>query len=368
MIDKRLFKRLDYPFLILVILITALGIVIISSATHANPFTGGDYHFVKMQLIWFLLGLGVMIVVISIDYRTFGRLSNIIYGVNIILLLLVLLIAKPTMGAARWISVGPFRFQPSEFAKIAVILTLARYLEKKEGKINNVKELLLLLIYVGIPTAMIMKQPDLGTSLVLIAIFFGMIFIGGVNFKLILGLISSGIFLAPIMWSFLKTYQKKRILVFLNPNMDPLGAGYHVIQSKIAVGSGGFLGKGLYQGTQNQLNFLPEQHTDFIFSVLGEELGFVGGAFLLILYMLLILRGLHLATKSRDMYGMLIIIGVIVMFTFHIFINIGMTIGIMPVTGLPLPFMSYGGSSFLTNMIAVGLVLNVGMRRYKILF
>ena len=213
-----------------------------------------------------------------------------------------------------------------------------------------------------------MKQPDLGSSMVLLAIFFVMMFAGGANIKLLSGLILSGVLLAPIAWFSLEGFQKKRILVFLNPNMDPLGAGYHVIQSKIAVGSGGLLGKGLYRGTQNQLQFLPEQHTDFIFSVLGEELGFIGGILLLVLYLFLILRMLNIASKSKDLYGMLIIVGVITMFTFHIFINIGMTIGIMPITGLPLPFMSYGGSSFITNMIAVGLVLNVGMRRYKILF
>ncbi|HHU69106.1 MAG TPA: rod shape-determining protein RodA [Thermoanaerobacterales bacterium] len=368
MIDKRLLKRFDYGLLILVVIISCIGIIIISSATNSTSAEAKDYYYVKMQLMWFAVGLAAMLVAISIDYRVIGKYVNIIYVINIIFLLVVFFAGKSAKGATRWIMIGPFRFQPSEFAKIATILTLAKYIEKKEGNINDIKELLLALLYVGFPIILIMKQPDLGSSMVLLAIFFVMMFAGGANIKLLSGLILSGVLLAPIAWFSLEGFQKKRILVFLNPNMDPLGAGYHVIQSKIAVGSGGLLGKGLYRGTQNQLQFLPEQHTDFIFSVLGEELGFIGGILLLVLYLFLILRMLNIASKSKDLYGMLIIVGVITMFTFHIFINIGMTIGIMPITGLPLPFMSYGGSSFITNMIAVGLVLNVGMRRYKILF
>lgn len=367
MIDKRLLKRFDYVLLILVVIISCIGIITISSATNSSSAETKNYFYVKMQLIWLSVGLVAMLAAISIDYRVIGKYVNILYAINIIFLLLVLFMGKSAMGATRWIMIGPFKFQPSEFAKIAIILTLAKYIEKKEGNINNIKDFFLALLFVGFPVALIMKE-DLGSSMVLLAIFFVMMFAGGTNIKYLLGLILSGVLLAPIAWFSLDDFRKKRILVFLNPNMDPLRAGYNAIQSKIAVGSGGLLGKGLYKGTQNQLDFLPVQHTDFIFSVLGEELGFIGGFLLLVLYLFFILRMLNIASKSKDLYGMLIIIGVITMFASHIFINIGMTIGIMPITGLPLPFMSYGGSSFITNMIAVGLVLNVGMRRYRILF
>jgi len=367
MIDKRLFRRFDYGLLILIVIISCIGILTIASATNSGSREIKNYYYIKMQFIWLGVGLVFMFGIISIDYRITGKYVNIIYGMSIALLLMVLFMGKSAKGATRWIMLGPFRFQPSEFAKLATILILAKYIEKKKGKITEIKDFLVALIYVGVPVMLIMKE-DLGSSMVLLAIFFVMMFAGGTNIKLLSGLVVTGILMAPIIWFSMGSFQKKRILVFLNPKMDPLGAGYHAIQSKIAVGSGGLLGKGLYKGTQNQLDFLPEQHTDFIFSVLGEEFGFIGSLFLVALYLFLILRMLNIASRSKDLYGMLTIIGITTMFVSHIFINIGMTIGIMPITGLPLPFMSYGGSSFITNMIAVGLVLNIGMRRYKILF
>lgn len=366
-INKKLLKKFDYPFLLIVTLIVGIGLLTISSATHVNR-PENSYHYVKMQVLWFVLGLIVMIVVISFDYRILGKFAKVIYAGNILMLLSVFFIGKRVMGAQRWINLGAFGIQPSELAKIAIIITLAKHLEAKKGKLENIKDLIPIFIHIGVPMLLIMKQPDLGTSLVFIAILFGMLFIAGIGYQVLFGMLAVGVLSIPVLWNFLKDYQKKRILVFLNPNMDPLGSGYHVIQSMIAIGSGRLMGKGIFKGTQNQLDFLPEQHTDFIFSVLGEELGFIGGFVLLFLFFLLIMRGLHLASQSKDVFGMLIIIGVISMFTFHVLVNIGMTMGIMPVTGLPLPFMSYGGSSMLTNMIAVGLVLNVGMRRSKILF
>ena len=220
----------------------------------------------------------------------------------------------------------------------------------------------------AVPMMLIARQPDLGTALVLVAMTFGMMFIAGISYKMLAGIISAGILSLPLFWQILKPYQRDRILVFFNPYLDPLGKGYHVIQSKIAIGSGKLFGKGLYQGTQSQLDFLPVKHTDFIFAVLGEELGFVGGVILISLYFMLLYYSIRVAFKARDLLGTYMVVGVISMWAFQILVNIGMNVGIMPVTGIPLPFMSYGGSSFIMNMMAAGLVLNVGMRRQKILF
>jgi rod shape determining protein RodA len=364
--DPKLLKNVDYPILIIIILITVMSVLIISSATHATA-PGGSFHYAKMQIIWFCLGLVAMMLIMALDYHTIAQWSNIIYVLNIGALLAVMIIGKETMGAQRWIPIGPFSFQPSEFAKLATIITLAKHIERKKH-LNSIGDLAPIFLHVALPMILIMKQPDLGTSLVLMAIMFGMLFIGGISYKLLGEVIGAGILSTPVLWHFLKDYQKKRLLVFLNPNVDPLGDGYHVIQSKIAIGSGRLLGKGLFQGTQNQLDFLPEQHTDFIFAVLGEELGFVGGLFLFVLFFSLIYRTIQVAFKARDLLGTYMVIGIATMWTFQAMVNIGMTLGIMPVTGIPLPFMSYGGSSFLMNMMAVGLVLNVGMRRQKILF
>ncbi|ADL07513.1 rod shape-determining protein RodA [Thermosediminibacter oceani] len=364
--EPKLLKNLEYQIIIVIVLIAALSILTISSATHATA-PGGSFHYTKMQFIWFLLGLLMMAAVLMMDYHTIAMLSNAIYIVNLVMLLVVLFMGKTTMGAQRWIPIGPFSFQPSEFSKLAVIITLAKYLDKKKT-INSLKDLILVFVHVGTPMLLIMKQPDLGTSLVLLAIMFGMIFVAGTNPRLLLGTIAAGVASLPVLWQFLHDYQEMRILIFLNPNLDPLGYGYHVIQSKIAIGSGRFLGKGLFQGTQNQLDFIPEQQTDFIFAVLGEELGFIGGMFLLILFFTLIYRTIRIAFRSRDVLGTYMATGVASMWAFQVLVNVGMTMGLMPVTGIPLPFMSYGGSSLLMNMMAVGLVLNIGMRRQKILF
>ncbi|MCG0275262.1 MAG: rod shape-determining protein RodA [Thermosediminibacteraceae bacterium] len=363
--DPKLLRYLDYRLITVIVLITILSILTISSATHATA-PGGSFHYTKMQIIWFLLGLVAMAIILMIDYHTISMLSNAIYIVNLIFLVIVLFLGRTTMGAQRWIPIGSFGFQPSEFSKLAIIITLARFLDKK--KVENLKDLIQVFIHVGIPMLLIMKQPDLGTSLVLLAIMFGMLFVSGVSVKLLLGTVAAGIAALPVFWQFLHDYQKMRILIFLNPNLDPLGFGYHVIQSKIAIGSGRILGKGLFQGTQNQLDFIPEQQTDFIFAVLGEELGFIGGMLLLLLFFILIYRTIQIAFRARNALGTYMAAGVASMWIFQVLVNVGMTMGLMPVTGIPLPFMSYGGSSFLMNMMAVGLVLNIGMRRQKILF
>lgn len=363
--DKKLLKNIEYPILIAIILLTILSVTMISSATNAT--TSGNFYTTRMQIIWFCVGTILMLTVISIDYHSFSSWYKIIYAVNIFLLILVLLVGEKGGGAQRWLDVGPFTLQPSEFAKLAAILTLASHLEKKKS-LNTPKDLVSVILHIAPIMLLIAKQPDLGTSLVLVAISFGMTFAAGLSYKLLGEAICCGLLGLPIFWHFLKEYQKDRILIFFNPYLDPLGRGYHVIQSKIAIGSGKIFGKGLYNGTQNQLNFLPVKHTDFIFAVLGEELGFIGGVILLLLYFVLIYYSLRVAFKARDLLGTYMVVGIVSMWLFQILVNMGMNMGIMPVTGIPLPFMSYGGSSFLMNMMAAGVVINVGMRRQKILF
>ncbi|HQA61143.1 MAG: rod shape-determining protein RodA [Tepidanaerobacteraceae bacterium] len=364
--NRKLLKNIEYPVLIAIVLLTILSVVIISSATHATS-PEGSFRTARMQVMWFLAGLVAMFFVISIDYHSFAHWSNVIYVINILVLLLVLFSGEEGGGAQRWIGIGSFRLQPSEFAKLALVITLSRHLEKKKS-LNTLQDLLTVFLHMAVPMMLIARQPDLGTALVLVAMTFGMMFIAGISYKMLAGIISAGILSLPLFWQILKPYQRDRILVFFNPYLDPLGKGYHVIQSKIAIGSGKLFGKGLYQGTQSQLDFLPVKHTDFIFAVLGEELGFVGGVILISLYFMLLYYSIRVAFKARDLLGTYMVVGVISMWAFQILVNIGMNVGIMPVTGIPLPFMSYGGSSFIMNMMAAGLVLNVGMRRQKILF
>lgn len=364
--NRKLLKNIEYPVLIAIVLLTILSVVIISSATHATS-PEGSFRTARMQVMWFLAGLVAMFFVISIDYHSFAHWSNVIYVINILVLLLVLFSGEEGGGAQRWIGIGSFRLQPSEFAKLALVITLSRHLEKKKS-LNTLQDLLTVFLHMAVPMMLIARQPDLGTALVLVAMTFGMMFIAGISYKMLAGIISAGILSLPLFWQILKPYQRDRILVFFNPYLDPLGKGYHVIQSKIAIGSGKLFGKGLYQGTQSQLDFLPVKHTDFIFAVLGEELGFVGGVILISLYFMLLYYSIRVAFKARDLLGTYMVVGVISMWAFQILVNIGMNVGIMPVTGIPLPFMSYGGSSFIMNMMAAGFVLNVGMRRQKILF
>lgn len=365
MLNKKLWKNFDFGLLITVILICALSIVVISSASHA--IETGSYKKVIVQSFAILFGIILLFIITLFDYNQISRLSKIIYILNILVLISVLFVGKVSNGAQSWIHIGPIDIQPSEFSKIAIILTLANTF-KDMDEVRSFKDLIGPLIHVGIPFIIVMLQPDLGTALVFIAIFIGMLFISGVRPKVFGGLIAAGLAMLPVAYKILKPYQRNRLLSFINPNLDPMGSGYHVIQSKIAIGSGMFWGKGLYNGSQTQLYYLPEAWTDFIYSVVGEELGFIGAASLILLYGIMLYKCWRIAFMAKDKYGYLIAVGIISMFTFHIFENIGMTVGIMPITGIPLPFMSYGGSSIVANMIAIGLLLNIGMRRQKINF
>jgi rod shape determining protein RodA len=249
-----------------------------------------------------------------------------------------------------------------------MIISLATMLEERVGKLNNIHDLLPVAAYVGVPFLLVLKQPDLGTSLVFMAIFFGMVFTCGINLRLLGGIFATGIAMMPLLWHFLKDYQKMRIMVFMDPNVDPLGSGYHIIQSKIAIGSGMLFGKGLFEGTQSQLDFLPENHTDFIFAVVGEELGFIGVVVLLLLYLVVLWRGVQIAQDASDIFGRLLAVGITSMLAFHVLVNVGMTLGIMPVTGIPLPLMSYGVSSLTTNIVAIAILLNIQLRKKKLEF
>jgi len=354
-------KHIDFSIIAAVVIIVIIGLLAISSATGARE--SGDYSTVRMQIIWFIAGIAAMIAVISIDTEFIYRMAPYIYGFCLILLVAVLVIGKVRNGAKSWLGFGGLGIQPSEFAKLGVIIMIAKVMSSYEDGVKTFKQFAVVLFYLAIPLMLILKQPDLGTALVFIAIILGMFIIGGINYKFMLLLIGAGIIAVPLAWKYvLEDYQKARLLIFLDPYSDPTGYGFNVIQSMIAIGSGQITGRGLYKGTQSQYNFVPEQYTDFIFSVIGEELGFVICALVIGLYAYIIFKSIRISSKAKDRFGMLVVIGIVSMLMFQIFENIGMTMGIMPITGIPLPFMTYGGSSLLTNMIAIGLVLNIGMR------
>lgn len=367
-LSKRLLRRTDLTLIVAAVAIVIMSLVIIGSATHVNTPSEERYWFVQRQGISIVIDIALAAFLMNFDYKILQRYGNHFYVFNLILLILVMLVGQTALGAQRWIALGPISIQPSEFSKLIMIIALAAMLEKRGGKINTITDLAPVATYVGVPFLLVLKQPDLGTSLVFLAIFFGMVFVAGVRLRLLLGIFGAGLAAMPVLWHFLKDYQKMRIMVFMDPNVDPLGAGYHIIQSKIAIGSGMLFGKGLFGGTQSQLNFLPENHTDFIFSVVGEELGFVGCAILLLLYLVVLWRGIRIAQDASDMFGRLLAVGITSMIAFHVLINVGMTMGIMPVTGIPLPLMSYGVSSLTTNIMAIAILLNIQLRRQKLLF
>lgn len=373
--DRRLLRNLDLLLIAVTLLLIGYGMVVVYSATHALGEGDNPLYYVKRQAQWCVLGIVAAAVVVGLDYRVYRKWVRIIYLGTLALLVAVIFLAPTIMGADRWLVLGPIRLQPSEFAKIAVIITLARHLEEKED-LSQFRSLISPLLHVALPMGLILLQPDFGTALVFAAIALGMLFFAGANPRHLMFLILGGIgaiSLAAFLSSrglvpLLQEYQVKRLTAFLDPYADRMGDGWNVIQSMIAIGSGGFFGKGLFGGSQTQLNFLPARHTDFIFSVIGEEFGFIGALLLLGLFVVLFWRMLRAVVVAKDRFGSLIAAGVTSMFFFHVLVNIGMTLGIMPVTGITLPFISQGGSSLFTNLIAVGLVLNVVLRRRKIQF
>lgn len=365
MLDARLRKNMDFALLTIMALIVTLGIVTIYSATRD---TTARYH-VK-QLVWFGLGCVAMGGMASVEYTRFTRLAKPLYITNLCLLLLVWRFAPKIKGSARWINIGSFQFQPSEFAKLILIICLAVYILHRLDTIRQLPTLLGSFLYIAVPTALIYKQPDLGTALVLLSIWFGMTYIAGARLRHLALFLVCGIALFSLLWKTgqIKPYQKNRILVFMNPEIDPKDAGWQVKQARIAIGSGQVWGKGIGQGTQVQGKFIPENHTDFIFTVVGEEGGFAVSAALVLLYTGLLWRGAVTILHAEDMLGRLLAAGIVSMYAFHVIVNIGMNIGILPMTGVPLPLFSYGGSSMILNMAAVGLLLGIGMRRNRLMF
>ncbi|MBN2285089.1 MAG: rod shape-determining protein RodA [Tissierellales bacterium] len=362
-INKKFWKRFDFLLVITVIILSIYGLVIIQSATAS--MSEGSARYVNRQLISFIMGFVVMLVLIFIDYEIYSKLYIPIYVLCNLLLIAVLIFGfgEEQWGARSWLSIGGLAFQPSEVVKFGLIISLAKYIDVNKETINHPLTLLKILIFVGIPIFLILLQPDFGTAMVFVFFILVMLFIGGLNIRYFVFFIILGLIMIPILGATLDAYQIDRIKVFLDPELDPQGAGYQVLQSKLAIGSGLIYGRGLFQGVQNQYGFLPAKQTDFIFAVIGEELGLLGGMLLILLYSFLIYRLIRIAKYAHDMFGSLIVIGITSMMFFHIFENIGMTIGLTPVTGIPLPFISYGGTFMLINMISVGLALSVAVKR-----
>lgn len=364
---RRILKNIEWGILICVVLLIAIGLVALFSATQES-----SQDELKRQIIWLVISIPIMILVICIDYEVIAKISPIFYGIILILLLLVLFTTSVN-GAKSWFNLGLFSFQPSEFAKIFVILMFSYVITKiqKNGKdeISRPTRLLLILLIVAVPILLIIKQPDYGTAVAFLVATIFMLFTAGIKKRYIICTILLIAIAVPLLYFFvLPEHAKTRIDVFLNPNLDPRGAGYNIIQSKLAVGAGELFGMGLLKGNQTQLGFLYPKTTDFIFSVIGEEMGFVATAGIVILYVILITKAIYVAKTAKDDLGSYIAMGIAGIFLFHMLENIGMTIGLLPITGVPLPFVSYGGSSLLTNLILVALLLNISGRRQKAIF
>lgn len=368
-IDRRLIKNFDWTSFLIVLFLSLVGILTIYSATRP-VIEGNQPDFYIKQMIWLILSIIILFLLVSIDYIWIIRLAPYLYAFGILLLALVFLIGKTGMGAQRWLKIGSLSFQPSEIFKIIYIIMLSYYLSLTKGTIDK-KFLLKIFFYITVvPFILLIKQPDLGTSLIIVVMFFSLIIYKGLEKRLLLLFIVISIislpFLGHIFWEGLKDYQKERLIAFIDPDIDPSGIGYQLNQSKITIGSGRFLGKGYLKGTQGPFRFLPEKHTDFIFAVFAEEWGFVGSTGLILLYLFLILRGLDTANKAKDEFGRFLSLGICFMFITYTVVNIGMTLGLMPVVGIPLPFMSYGGTALLSNFIAIALLINVRMRRFEL--
>ncbi len=363
-IDRRLLFNFDWILLGLILLISLVGLLNIYSAGYSLDNLRQETLYLK-QGQWIIIGLVLMGVVTCFDYRFICRYAYVIYAISVFLLVLVALYGYATHGSQRWIVLGGFFFQPSELVKLTIIIALAKYFDDHVMERNySLRDLYMPFLIVLIPFLFILKQPDLGTALILMFLMLSITFFMGIEWRSLLLACTGGIILIPLSWLFLKDYQKDRILAFFNPESDPLGSGYHILQSIIAVGSGGIFGKGYLRGTQTQLKFLPVQQTDFVFSVFAEEWGFIGCIILVAMFLILILWCLKIALHSRDLLGMLLSFGITMLVFWEVFINIGMVLGMLPVVGIPLPFLSYGGSSMVVLMTAMGLLLNVSMRRF----
>ncbi|MDE2058345.1 MAG: rod shape-determining protein RodA [candidate division NC10 bacterium] len=363
LIPRRVLPVLDWRLVASAAGLAALSVLIIysTSGMHASLFRRSLY---LKQAIWVVMGLSAMILLCLVPYRTTWSLAYPLYAFLLIALVLVALTGRTGLGAQRWLSIGSFAFQPSEFMKLSLIILLARYFEDRKEELCAPRIFIVPILLTLLPTVFVLRQPDLGTAIMLLLICASILAVMGLKIRyfVLVGAVGSAV--APVLWNFLHDYQKNRVLVLMYPDMDPMGVGYHVAQSKIAVGSGGVIGKGWMAATQSQLNFLPENHTDFIFAGLAEQWGFIGSLGLLLIYAYLLSRGLRLAKDAHDLFTMITSFGIVSMMAWQVVINIGMVTGIMPVVGIPLPLLSYGGSSMLVNMLAVGLLLNLHKHRY----
>lgn len=364
-LDDKYAKNFDFIMLFTVIAISALGILNLYGSLSPEHRDFLDPYVIK-QIIWFAVAFFIMFAIISIDYNTLIEVAGYIYGIIFLLIIAVLIMGRISHGASRWISMGGFSFQPSELMKIALVLMLVKYFTMHSNKNSyKLRELLIPIAMILTPVIIIAKEPDLGTALIALFIGFAIIFLAGIKRSSILILTGFIFVLVPPIWLHLKTYQKSRILMFLHPAKDSLGAGYNIIQSEIAVGAGRFFGSGFGKGSQSVLNYLPSKHTDFIFSSFSQQFGFIGDLILIGLYVILIIRGFKIVYSTKKLPGFLLGAGALGIIVLHAVINIYMTVGMLPVVGVPLPFFSYGGTSLIVDMSAAGLLLNISMRRYK---
>lgn len=353
--------RLDWVLLLAAVVLAAFGWLALRGGAEGNAVLMAAAN---RQLLWLSLAGGIVLVLQFTDYQRIGRAIPLLYVANVALLLAVLFLGSRVKGTRGWFDLGPFRFQPSETMKIVTALALAQWLALRPEGLSRVRELFPAFALVGLPMGLVLLQPDAGTAMVFGVLMMGMLFWAGVPRRILLGMLLAGAVLGAGTLPFLKRYQRERILVFLDPERDPKGAGYNVMQSKIAVGAGGIAGRGLGEGTQSRLGFLPEHHTDFIFASLAEQFGLAGAGLVIALYLLIASRFLHAIGEARDRFGALLVAGLATVFMFHAFFNIAMTLGLVPVTGIPLPLMSYGGSFMLSTGLSLGLVANVYSRRF----
>jgi len=352
-------KEIHWPLIFILTVIASIGFAVLFSAA------GGSLDpWAKKQMLRFAFGLLILFAMASTDLRIWMTLSYPLYFIALILLVGVEIMGKIGMGAQRWIDLYIFPLQPSEIMKITLLMALARYFHLTPPKeVFKLRTLFIPLALVALPAILVLRQPDLGTTILLVGASFAIFFTAGIRLWKVLTVFLSAVISLPILWNLLHNYQKQRVLTFLDPERDPLGAGYHILQSKMALGSGGFWGKGFGSGSQSHLNFLPEKQTDFIFAMLCEEFGAVGGIILMILYSILMIYGLRVALQSRSTYGRLLSIGLNVLFFLYVFVNISMVMGLLPVVGIPLPLVSYGGTAMLTVMMGFGLLMAIDIHR-----
>jgi rod shape determining protein RodA len=363
-LDRRIIYHFDWTVFVLALALAGVGLISVLSATW-----GGSRHvldpLVVRQLLWIGVGATLMTAAALFDYRALATYAYPFYAVAIVLLGIVAVAGQSTGGSRRWINLGILKLEPSEVAKLAVVLVMVRYLREEPPRGGwKAHQMIVPAILLAVPAVLVLKQPDLGTALILVLITSTLVFVGGLNWRTMATLMLGAVLVAPVAWHYLKPYQRERLVSFMNPQSDPLGSGYHIIQSEIAIGSGGAWGKGLFKGTQARLNFLPEQTTDFIFAVFAEEFGFAGSIVLLGLYTALVARGAWIARHARDRFGSLLAIGVTGIIFWQVAINIGMATGMLPVVGITLPLVSYGGSSLIAMMTAMGLLISINTRRY----